>query len=198
MVGRVRPAYPAFSSASQAHSRKIRCCGSTICASRGDMPKNPASKFAAPSSAVHRRTKFELDRMSACYAGGIEVRIGRHIETFDAVRDIAPKSVEVISSRKAAGETDDRDGMRGHLISHEVVSSLALRLDATRHRRPRTATRERPAPQRSYAGTILSASRRSQIPLQCGMQLDHQHRMSADIEEVVVQRNAIGPQDFRP
>ena len=51
--GRCRPArsgaMPACSSASQATSSSRRCCGSIVSASRGEMPKNAASKPSTPS-----------------------------------------------------------------------------------------------------------------------------------------------------
>jgi hypothetical protein len=43
--------YPACSSAAHAVSRKTRCCGSIISASRGVKPKNSASKCSASSRA---------------------------------------------------------------------------------------------------------------------------------------------------
>ena len=43
-------AWPASSSASQATSRKWRCWGSMIAASRGLKPKKPASKSSRSSS----------------------------------------------------------------------------------------------------------------------------------------------------
>src|SRR5436190_20736406 len=46
---KAKGSYPACSSASQAHSRKCRCCGSIIDASLGLKPKNSASDLSTPS-----------------------------------------------------------------------------------------------------------------------------------------------------
>ncbi len=45
---RVAGSMPACSKASHAVSSSRRCCGSMLCASRGEIPKNSASNSAAP------------------------------------------------------------------------------------------------------------------------------------------------------
>jgi len=54
--GKRAGSYPASSSASQAHSRNSRCCGSQSSASRGFMPKKPASNWSACSRKNVART----------------------------------------------------------------------------------------------------------------------------------------------
>ena len=53
--------WPASSSASQATSRKCRCCGSMIAASRGLKPKKPASKS---SMSCERRAGLDVVRVA--------------------------------------------------------------------------------------------------------------------------------------
>jgi hypothetical protein len=67
-------------------------------------------------SAPTHEIRFRPDVWS--YARTIEVCVGWNIETFDAIGNIAPKSIEVGSSGKAAREPNNRDRVTGHLISH--------------------------------------------------------------------------------
>ena len=105
-------AMPACSSASHATSSSSRCCGSIVSASRGEMPKNAASKLSDASRNPPLRDRHPAGRIGV----GVEVRvdvpaIGRHLaDRVAPSREQRPRTrPDRRRRREPAAHADDGD-----------------------------------------------------------------------------------------
>ena len=126
------------------------------------------------------------------HASRLEVRVAESVEALDALDDVAPEGVEPVGARKAAGHADDGDRVRRHARSG---TGLFLRSGA----RPLQGSAVRrygrqPLGLRLHGGALEQFDQRQlggELALQARLQLDQQQRVPAEVEEVVVQADAL-------
>src|SRR4051812_28881883 len=116
--------HPALSSASQAHSRKKRCCGSMISASRPEMPKNSASKRSTSSSTAPALTT------PGCTSSSVSTWSPSISSSVNARTDSAPEQTFSHSSSTLAA-SGKRPAAPTMAISSIEASSARLWLSMT-------------------------------------------------------------------